>query len=62
MTGIVIAVGVTAAGIFGLGLLAGMVAGTLILRRGDRLDARHERMARAARRLTGSEVRESPGR
>lgn len=62
MTGIVVAVGITAAGIFGLGLLVGMAAGTLILRRGDHLEVRHQRVARAARRLTGFGVHESPGR
>jgi len=43
MTGIVVAVGIAAAGIFGLGLLVGMAAGTAIVRRAGHLGARHGR-------------------
>ncbi len=53
MTGIVVAVGVAAAGVFGFGLLVGMAAGFLLLRRADGQGARQDRMSRVARRLTG---------
>jgi hypothetical protein len=49
MAGIVAAIGM-AAGVFGLGLLAGMAAGTLILLRGD---AGRDLISRVARRLIG---------
>jgi len=53
MTSIVLTVGMAAAGLFCLGLLAGMGAGVLILRRADGLGARKDRVSRVARRLVG---------
>lgn len=51
MTGVIVTVGMVAAGIFGFGLLVGMGAGAFILRRAEDLGARRERMYRLARRL-----------
>ena len=53
MTGIVVTVAMAAAGLFGLGLLVGMGAGALILRRADGSGVRQDRMSRVARRLVG---------
>ena len=62
MTGIIVAVGLVAAGVFGLGLLVGMAVGFLILRRADGLGERQDKMSRMARRLTGAGLGESAGR
>ncbi len=53
MTSIVLAVGMAAAGVFGLGLLVGMGAGAFILRRAADLDAGQDVMSRVARKLVG---------
>ncbi len=62
MTGVVVAVGMAAAGIFGLGLLVGMAAGAFVMRRTDGLGERQDKMYRIARRLTRVGVGEYPGR
>jgi hypothetical protein len=53
MTGIVVTVGMAAAGIFGFGLLVGMGVGGFILHRADDHGSGRDAMSRVARRLIG---------